>query len=317
MSTSPTLTVVNYHYVRDLPNTRFPRIKGMLLANFVKQVSLLQERYLMATLEQVDAFLVGHYQPQRDICLLTFDDGLKEHAREITPILAERKIEGTFFLTTACIEEHQVLSVHKNHFLMASLEFAEYQQAFLKQIATHYPETDTTVDRDQAAKTYRFDTPEVAEFKFLLNFRLSDTTRQQILNALFAEYLGDEAAFASELYVSWEEAKQMQASGMVLGGHSHRHVALATMSDDEQRADLQTSTQLLRTRLIAQPLWPFSYPYGTPAISFNAVTIDALQALGTTVPSVPKQVRTMHRKIGFRFVALIRRILSKSLVLSH
>ena len=279
MTNSPALRVVNYHYVRDLPNSRFPRIKGMLLENFRKQVAVLQERYEMATLETVAAFLAGQYQPARDLCLLTFDDGLQEHAAEVTPILAERKIQGLFFLTTACIEEQVVLSVHKNHFLMASLEFADYQAAFLAKIAANHPETDTRVDREQAAKTYRFDSPDVAEFKFLLNFRLSDEVRQTILNALFAEHLGNERAFAKELYVSWEEAKQMQASGMMLGGHSHRHVALATLSDAAQREDLRESARLLRTRLHPQQLWSFSYPYGNPANSFNAVTIETLREL--------------------------------------
>lgn len=31
---SPTLHVVMYHYIRDLPRTPFPRIKGMLLSSF-------------------------------------------------------------------------------------------------------------------------------------------------------------------------------------------------------------------------------------------------------------------------------------------
>ncbi len=30
----PQLHIVMYHYVRDLPRTRFPRIKGMMLDEF-------------------------------------------------------------------------------------------------------------------------------------------------------------------------------------------------------------------------------------------------------------------------------------------
>ena len=40
-----------YHYVRDLPRTPFPRIKGMLTEDFRRQVEELPRRYEMATVE--------------------------------------------------------------------------------------------------------------------------------------------------------------------------------------------------------------------------------------------------------------------------
>ena len=79
------LHIVTYHYVRDLPRTAFPRIKGMLLSNFQKQVDQLCGAYEMATLDSAMAFLNGTYHPSRNLCLLTFDDGLKEHFSEVTP----------------------------------------------------------------------------------------------------------------------------------------------------------------------------------------------------------------------------------------
>lgn len=122
------LFVVTYHYVRDLPNSRFPRIKGMLTTDFRSQVALLSGRYEMATLDSALAFIAGKYQPKRDLCLLTFDDGFKEHYNDVLPILAERRIQGLFFVITSCLEEQRVVSVHKNHFLMADLDFEEYRQ---------------------------------------------------------------------------------------------------------------------------------------------------------------------------------------------
>jgi hypothetical protein len=71
----------------------------------------------------------------------------------------------------------------------------------------------------------------------------------------------------------------MQAGGMVIGGHSHSHVALATMNSDRQRADLETCTGTLHERLKPQTFWPFSYPYGKTN-SFNPLTIEAIHDLG-------------------------------------
>src|SRR3989441_1734718 len=267
-----------YHYVRDLPSTRFPRIKGLLSDDFRRQVAWLSERQEMATLESAMAFLAGKYQPVRDLCLLTFDDGLKDHYTEVLPLLSEQRIEGLFFLITSCLDG-RVVSVHKNHFLMAALEFNEYRQAFLKRLAVLGPETSTEVDMEQVQHAYRWDAPEVAAFKYLLNFRVEETLRDQILDDLFVEYLGDENAFGRDLYLSWDEALEMQERGMVIGGHSHSHVALATMDAARQRADLETCTAMLHEKLKPQNFWPFSYPYGK-SNSFNSFTVESIQSLG-------------------------------------
>src|SRR5262249_55318339 len=143
MQNSPELRIATYHYVRDLPNTRFPRIKGMLLSDFERQVDELRAAYEMASLESAAAFLKGAYQPQKDLCLLTFDDGLKEHYAEVTPILASRGIQGIFHVITGCADGTRVAPVHMNHLLMASLSFDEYRAAFLERLDSRMPRPES------------------------------------------------------------------------------------------------------------------------------------------------------------------------------
>ncbi|MCP9496608.1 MAG: polysaccharide deacetylase family protein [Pyrinomonadaceae bacterium MAG19_C2-C3] len=275
------LTVVMYHYVRDLPRTSFPRLKGLLTSDFRRQVARLHEQYEMATLESSLAFLRGDYQPTRDLCLLTFDDGLKEHFAEVLPVLDERKIEGLFFIITSCLEERSVAPVHKNHFLMATLTFDEYRRAFLERLRELSPTAAATaIDEPQVARTYRWDEPHVAAFKYLLNFIVEPRVRDQILNDLFATYLGDEKEFAEELYLSWTEAREMQRAGMMLGGHSHSHAALATLDEPAQRDDLERCRRIIDERLMPQTLLPFSYPYGKRVTAFNDSTIEDVRRLG-------------------------------------
>ena len=131
-----------YHYVRDLPKTPFPRIKGMLTSDFRRQLQALRSRYEMATLEIALDFLKGTYTPSRDLCLLTFDDGLKEHYTDVTPLLVEYKIQGLFFMITACLYENLVVPVHMNHFLMAALDFEQYRTAFLNRLADSQPKLE-------------------------------------------------------------------------------------------------------------------------------------------------------------------------------
>ncbi len=268
----PELHIVVYHYVRDLPNTAFPKIKGMLTTDFRKQVSALADQFEMATLDSALAFLRGEYTPASDLCLLTFDDGLKEHYTEATALLAERGIQGLFFVITGCLEERRVAPVHMNHFLMASLGFDEYHKAFTERLNGEA----VPVDRKVTAVTYPWDTPEVANFKYLFNFVLKPATRDTVVRQLFTDYLGNEADFAESLYLSWEEARQMQSAGMIIGGHSHDHHPLSRLSYAELERDLRTCRKLLDARLQAQAIWPFCYPYGKKD-SFSEDTIGVLQ----------------------------------------
>jgi peptidoglycan/xylan/chitin deacetylase (PgdA/CDA1 family) len=278
---SSALHVIMYHYVRDLPNTRFPRIKGMLTREFRHQVASLQRHYQMATLESAMDFLSGNYTPERDMCLLTFDDGLKEHYCEVTPLLMDRGIQGLFFIITSCLEGNYVAPVHMNQFLSATLEFEEYRDVFLARLASISPELSHTapVESSVARRLYRWDTAEVAGFKYFFNFLLNCDVRNQVLKDLFEETIGDVESFARELYLTASEAREMQREGMIVGGHSHRHRPLSALSEEELASDLHLCHRILTTNLAPQPLWPFCYPYGKQG-SFNSSALTELKQLG-------------------------------------
>ena len=278
---SAKLHVVMYHYVRDLPRTAFPRIKGMLVDDFVRQVDGLAERFEMAGLESALDFLAGRYEPSRDLCLLTFDDGVREHYDTVTPILAERGIQGLFFLITGCLTDRRVAEVHKSHFLMAALSFDEYRRRFFAALDGWNGERlrESEADAEKACRTYPWDEPATARFKHFFNFVLDPALRARATAELFEAALGRESSFADALYLSWAEAREMQRAGMALGGHTHSHRPIAAMPDPEMRADLDCCRRSLTERLSPQPAWPFSYPYGK-SDSFSEAAVEHLRNQG-------------------------------------
>lgn len=275
------LRVVMYHYVRDVAGTPFPNLKGMLPDDFRHQVTELAAQFEMASIESAMDFLTGEYRPRRDLCLLTFDDGLKEHFRDVTPILAEKRIRGVFFLITSCVEERKLAAVHMNHFLMAKMDFEDYADAFFKTAVALSPDafTPLNVDPNRAATTYPWDTPEVARFKYLFNFGMDPELRDRAVRELFTAYVGNETEFADSLYVTWEEARRMQKAGMTIGGHTHLHKPLANLTPRDLNYDLETCSRLLHQNLNPQSVWAFSYPYGKKD-SFHIRAMRKLQQLG-------------------------------------
>lgn len=47
------LTVVMYHYVRDLQNSRYPQIKGCDVRLFKEQIKFLQKHYNLSLLNRL------------------------------------------------------------------------------------------------------------------------------------------------------------------------------------------------------------------------------------------------------------------------
>jgi peptidoglycan/xylan/chitin deacetylase (PgdA/CDA1 family) len=249
----------------------------MMLDDFRHQVAWFASHYEMATLETAIAFLSGTYRPANDLCIFTFDDGLKEHYTDVAPILSDYKIQGLFGVITSCVEDHIVAPVHMNHFLLAEMEFEAYRSAFMQRLQDTAPGAlaSAHVDPKVAHTSYPLDAQEVATFKFLFNFTLDAVVRDNIVGALFEDYIGDQKHFARELYMNWDEIKQLQRAGMLVAGHTHWHRPLSTLTDEEMNTDLCISRSLLDQNLEPQELWPFSYPYGKK----NSYSIEAMRML--------------------------------------
>ncbi len=273
------LLVVTYHYVRDLPKTDYPRIKGLLTDTFRRQVDSLRANYEMATWESLVAYLDGTYQPRRDLCYLTFDDGLKDHYKNVLPILVERGISGAFFIVTASLESGWVASAHKNHFLIATLPFDRLYKRFEQKVRSLVPGDVDEPDEATVRRAHPWDEPKVARYKYLVNYGLPVEIRELVLDHLFEETFGDQSRFASDLYMNWDDVASLQSAGMMVGGHSHRHRALATLEPGAQAEDLRTCLEVIQKHCPDKMAPPFCYPYGM-ADSFSDDTVRLVQETG-------------------------------------
>lgn len=273
------LTVVMYHYVQDFERSRFPALKGMPIDDFRAQLNLLSTQFEMASLESMLAFLDGTYHPSRDLAALTFDDGLREHAEQVTPVLAERGLQGQFFVSTAPLTDRRVLPVHQVHLLMAELGENEFCRRVRERYESDKGEPLPAADEEFVRRTYRWDTQETANVKASLNFVLSQEVKESLIAQLFEEVFGEQAPWASHLYADWNQLREMQDAGMVIGGHSHQHQALSTLPNDVHAEDLAINKKVLKANLHTQDRWPFCIPYGKSA-HYHPKTISELQSLG-------------------------------------
>ena len=87
-----------YHYVRPIKKSLYPLIKGLELDAFKMQLSYLEKNYKIITMESLIEFAKNDKSLPENPCLLTFDDGYKDHYTYVFPELKKRGFQGSFFL---------------------------------------------------------------------------------------------------------------------------------------------------------------------------------------------------------------------------
>lgn len=282
------LTIVMYHYVRDLESSRYPDIKGLDVRAFREQVEYLARHYRVVSMESVLDALAGDPDalPSR-AALLTFDDGYLDHYTTVLPILSEYGMQGSFFVPVRAIAERRVLPVNKIHFVLASeSDKRRIVRSIMDELgrlrADHELESDEAYWKRLATPT-RFDDAEVVFVKRMLQVELEEGLRNRIVDRLFAEYVGiDEKAFAGELYLTRDQIAQLARSGMHVGCHGYEHYWLSRIPRAQQEAEIDLALDFLATCGLDRARWTMCYPYGDHDRGLVGVIRDRGCRLGLT-----------------------------------
>jgi peptidoglycan/xylan/chitin deacetylase (PgdA/CDA1 family) len=79
-------------------------------------------------------------------------------------------------------------------------------------------------------------------------------------------------------FITWEQAREMLAGEMAFGGHTDTHPVLTTLSQQEQRAEIERGLDRIEAELGARPT-TFAYPVGLQG-TFDSSTKAAAAAAG-------------------------------------
>lgn len=282
---SSRVTIVMYHYIRELTLTRYPRIRGLDVSLFREQVKYFEKNYKFVSVEDlISAYRGARTLPDKAI-LLTFDDGYIDHFQNVFPILDRQGIRGAFFVPVRPIKEHTLLDVNKIHFILErgpdTSELISRLSNHVDNIADEFglPPTSSYYERfhKKFGSTNRFDDAEVIFFKSMLQNLLPLQVRERICSEMFEEFVGvPEEIFSRELYMNVEQMQTMMRHGMHLGCHGHDHYWLGTQEDDTQEADILKSLEFLSELGCDRSNWTMAYPYG----SYNSTTLQILRRNG-------------------------------------
>ncbi len=186
-------------------------------------------------------YLVQNPNSKEKIFHLSFDDGLRECAEIVAPILLKKGIPATFFINSAFVDNQELFHRYK-----ASLILDELKKHPCSQVES-----------------------------FLLQNGLN---RENILQATYSKRdILDEAAEQLELhfalylkkhrpYLSTKEVKELHRKGFTIGGHSHKHPEFWRISEKKQLKQVRKSMKWVNEN-INPKIKAFAFPYTDDAVS--------------------------------------------------
>ena len=91
------LTVIMYHYIRDLDHSRYPNIKVLLPYEFENQINYFENFYNFVTMQECINYLYKGSKLPKNPILLTFDDAYIDHYLTVFPLL-DKNLSTMLFL---------------------------------------------------------------------------------------------------------------------------------------------------------------------------------------------------------------------------
>jgi peptidoglycan/xylan/chitin deacetylase (PgdA/CDA1 family) len=270
------LSIVMYHYVRDIEKSNFSKLKALDIKHFCNQIDFLCKNYNVISGNELISYILREEKnlPPK-ACLLTFDDGYKDHIDYVLPELSKRKLKGCFFPVTSTIEKFNLLDVNAIQLILASVDDIN---KLLLDLKKEFLSKNLSIDLfnklwEQNAKNGRYDNKKIIFIKKTLQYSLPFKIRKKIIKALFKKYIKIPSKnIAEEIYMSKKDLECLFDSGMTIGNHTHNHEWLAHLNVNEQRKEILQSLNFIKQINKSEKDWIMCYPFG----SYNANTLDIL-----------------------------------------
>lgn len=237
LQTNTPLFLPFYHLVSD---QKLPHIQNYPYRNsreFEKELDFFLQYFEPVSLAEI----LENPQPKKKVFHLSFDDGLKECAEIIAPILLRKGIPATFFVNTAFVNNQALFHKYKASLLLNKLRENGHPKA------------------RQRLREAGINTQNI----------LRCTTHQAPVLDEVAELLAidfNEFLHTRQPYLTTSQLLDLQNKGFSIGAHSCNHPEFWTISAAEQLDQIRKSMAWINENV--QPkIKAFAFPYTDNGVS--------------------------------------------------
>lgn len=267
------LLVLNYHRIGSPDGSLFDHaLWSATQDDFDEQVRLLSAGFdviglddLRPALDDLRAGARRSWQSRR-FAMITFDDGYLDNFELALPVLQAHNVPGVFFITSGFLDTGSLAWWDEISWMVRTSprDRLEVSQRWLSMpLGLEQRARDATIQR-LLRRYYRLEASD------------TDAFMDELADATGSGRAPD--GLASDQWMSWDNVRSMNASGMSIGAHTVTHPVLSRLSPDDQNLEVCES-RLRIEREIGTPVTSLSYPVGNRE-AFNAATREALSHNG-------------------------------------
>lgn len=265
--------ILMYHRVlpkEDARGGRIPVQPGMYVTpeSFRVHLSWLSNQYSILSLTELAGRLASGQDISRCV-VLTFDDGWADNYRYAYPLLKEYNSPATIFLASGFIGTVR-------RFWPEEIGWAAFAVSAGRFDVSLFP--GPLADMMQTEMTSRSKPLEVVD-RMIAEIKTWDEDRRTTVAESCAAIRETKDGCGESLLMSWDEAREMSASGLVdFGSHTVSHALLDQLPGERVRRELEESAERICGE-IGSPVELFAYPNG----NYDSTVLSMLPGIGIKV----------------------------------
>jgi len=263
---SPTvLTVLNYHRIDDI-DTGFDTFRPNVSATpseFARQMEYVSRSYHVISIADLVAFIKRGVSLPAHSALITFDDGYLDNYTNAYPILKKYNLPAVIFLAT------DFIGTGKPFYW----DLVAYCFHYTQKDHANLPKVGSLSWVDQTAR-------EKSMLKWIEALKkLPELEKQSYVDCL-PEILDVSvpSSHFKTLTISWEQARELTAHGIEMGGHTASHPILTRIGLEQVTSELSISKHRIEEET-KQPILSMAYPNGQ-ATDFNLEIMKKAHQIG-------------------------------------
>jgi len=230
-----------YHVVSDEKLPHILNYKYRNVSEFEKELEFYLQHFKPVSLDELLKTKNGH----RNIFHLSFDDGLKECAEIIAPVLLKKGIPATFFVNPGFVDNQKLFHKYKASLILNHLKMIpDFQvERFLKK---HHLQGEYILKAT------------------ILQENILDEAAT-ILGINFNDFLENQKPYLTTIQIL-----NLKNEGFSIGAHSFNHPEFWKISEKEQMKEVKKSMNWLSEK-INPAIKAFSFPFTDSGVSLKVL----------------------------------------------
>ena len=252
------LSILIFHRVVPVPDPLFPDLPDR--RRFERMLDWVKGWFNVLPLDQAVRQLVAGTLPER-AAAITFDDGYADNFVIALPLLRERGLTATFFVTTGFLDGGRMF----NDTVIEAVRGCARPLLDLDALGLGRHPLGASSERRAAIN------------KLIDGIKYRPAPERLALSERIAAIAG--SAPPSALMMSTQQVQELHRAGMQIGAHSVSHPILAKLTLDDARHEISDGRKFLED-LLGERVGLFAYPNGKPGEDYTEDHAQLVRQLG-------------------------------------